>query len=262
MLIRSFFVKVNFCAEPKTTLPTFVDETKARVLYKNFIPENKTIYNPNVFVKEFDSLKYALNCLSQLTFDKKDLEKIKKYGATPIFANGAQALKLAKDNDIKIKFEKVNRDDIHAQWVNAENKIIINDRYKNTKNLAELYAISAAILHELSHAKDKDDTSSIQEELNCLAMNAIAFNNFRNLNPELFKGQNSPIIEDGVELYTNLFFGNDENALAQRIKLKYGDLPPTSPQHPASDFIKKHFINNNSNINKQTSTATTTLQYH
>ena len=63
----------------------------------------------------------------------------------------------------------------------------------------------------------------------------------------LFKNQNAPIIEDGVELYTNLFFGNDENALVKRIKLKYGYLPISNSKHTLSDFAKKHFSQETSN---------------
>lgn len=236
-------MKVNFCAQTKQTATTVPNELAVRNLYKNFISINKPIYDKDVYIKDFSTLNFALNKLSEVSFSKDDIKKIKRYGAKPIFKNGKEALKFAKDNNILITFEKVSSPDIHAQWINIENKIIINDRYKNTRNLAEIYAISAAIIHELAHAKDKDDISSIQEEINCLAMNALAFNAFRNENPDLFKGQNSPIIEDGVELYSNLFLGDNKEALIQRIKLKYGDLATTSENHPASDFVQKEFSN-------------------
>ena len=81
----------------------------------------------------------------------------------------------------------------------------------------------------------------MQEEINCLGMNALAFNEFRKQRPDLFKNQNAPIIEDGVELYANLFFGNDEKALVERIRLKYGYLPSANSKHTESDFVKKYF---------------------
>jgi len=144
-----------------------------------------------------------------------------------------------RKNDIEVVFDKVDTDDIHAQWINSQNKIVINEKYRNTRSMAEIYAISAALFHEISHAKDKDSISSIQEEIDCLAMNALAFNVFLNKHPKIFNGNSSPIIKDGVALYTNLFLGDDKQALMKRIKLKYGDLKLESPNHKASEFAKE-----------------------
>ena len=238
-------MKISFCSSAKYPKSNIANEAMVREVFKDFINPNKPVHNHDVYVKGFDSLKQALDFLAELSFSQKDIDTVKRYGVAPVFKSGAEALLLAQKNNIKIVYDKVSNPDVHAQWVNSDNKVIINDRYKNTKNLAEIYAISAAIFHELSHAKDGDDTTSIQEEINCLGMNALAFNVFRNKRPDLFKNQNAPIIEDGVELYTNLFFGNDENALVKRIKLKYGYLPISNSKHTLSDFAKKTFFTRN-----------------
>lgn len=196
----------------------------------------KIAKNDDVFVKTQNILDVALAELEKLKFDKSDIQKIKRYGANIIFKDGAEAVKHAKENNINIKFDNIDNSDTHAQWENSTNSIIINNRYKNTKNLAEIYAISAAILHELSHSKDNDSFSSIQEEINCLGMNVLAFSAFDRKYPELFKNSNSPIIDNGVKLYADLFLGDDKEALKKRIYEKYGNLLLASSNHPASEF--------------------------
>ncbi len=231
-------MNINFSADVRNN--GFLSfETKARTLYGAFVPASKVFFNPDVYVRNLNVLQIALDCLNHLQFSSDDIKQLAKYGVSPIFKNGSQAIKLAKKRNISIVFDKVSKPDIHAQWVHSKNTIVINEKYKNTRNMAEVYAISAALIHELAHAKDNDGITSVQEEINCLGMNALAFNIFRKKHPKIFSANSSPIIKDGVALYTDLFFGNNENALIDRIKLKYGDLPLESPNHSASDFAKK-----------------------
>ena len=166
-------MNINFCANENKYKPQNQMNFEVSSVYSAFLKPSQISDNSDIFVKKFDSLKYALDCLKELKFNSYDLKKIKDYGVSPIFKDGAEAMEFAKENNIQIVYEPVSCSDVHAQWDNFQNKIIINERYKNTKNLAEIYAISAAILHELSHAKDKDDKSSIQEEINCFCSEKV-----------------------------------------------------------------------------------------
>jgi len=209
------------------------------LLYKDFLPVKTELPMDLYISNNCNPLDLALKYLSDLEFLPDDVEKVKKLGIRQIFKSGKEAVRFAHENNIPIIFDKVDAEDIHAQWLNNRHVIVINDRYKNTKNPAEVYAISAALIHELAHAKDNDSISSVQEELDCLAMNALAFNVFNKKNPALFAKNNAPIINDGVALYTKLFLNGDRKALVDRIKLKYGDLSLESPNHSASAFAKE-----------------------
>ncbi len=231
-------MKIHFSAQTNLTNP-YALERKAQTVYGAFTPTCGKFFNPDVYVKNPDVLDAALNALQEINFEKTDVQKVKKYGVKLIFKNGEEALKYLRENNIEVVFDKVDKDDIHAQWVNSQNKIVINEKYRNTRSMDEIYAISAALFHEISHAKDKDSLSSIQEEIDCLGMNALAFNVFLKKYPKIFNENSSPILKDGVELYTKLFLGDDKQALKKRIKLKYGDLNLESPNHKASKFAKE-----------------------
>ena len=230
-------MKIDFSAQIK--FGSGFDETAIRSVYGKFIPANKDILPADSFEKNTDTLDLALEKLSELNFSKDDIKKIQRYGARPIFKSGREALDFARTNKIPIVFGEVEQPDIHAQWVNDRHVIVINSKYKDNKEPAIVYAISAAIMHELAHAKDGDGISSIQEEIDCLAMNALAFNEYKKKNPQLFKDINLPIIKDGVELYANLFMGNNPKALEERVKSKYGNLPVGSPNHEPKKFAMK-----------------------
>ena len=232
-------MRVSFCSNSHKLKPIVLSETKARNVYSPFLSESKPIHNPDVFIRDIDSLAVAVDHLRTLKFDDSDVKKVKRYGVVPSFRDGAEAVDYARKQGISVVFGPILFYDVHAQWINKTKTVVINDRYQDTRDAADIYAISAALLHELSHAKDGDGESSIQEEINCLGMNALAFSAFRRKNPRVFDGAQSPIIKDGVELYSNLFMGDDENALINRIRLKYGDLPLESPGHAASTFAKK-----------------------
>lgn len=97
-----------------------------------------------------------------------------------------------------------------------------------------ILAISEAMFHEAGHSKDKDGLSSIQEEIDCLALNTLAFRYHSLKYAKVFeKAKDSAIINDGVALYAKLYFDKDPNkqALVNRIIEKYGDLDFTSPNH-------------------------------
>lgn len=185
------------------------------------------------------SLSMALNELSQVTFKKDDIDYVRKIGARPPFLSGYDALRFIRDKNIRIDFDKFKEADIHAQYDFQKNLIKINDRYKNTINFEEILAISEAILHEAGHAKDVDDTSSMQEELDCLSMNVMAHRMFQKKYPSIFDSSKSPIIAEGVRIYCDLFFSPDEEkiGLKKRIKEKYGDLQLGDIKHPPSSFI-------------------------
>ena len=215
------------------------DEAKIKSVYGNFIPSNRAVVLPDSFERNDNVLNEALEKLSTLRFSPKDIKKVKRYGANPVFMSGQEALEFAKSNKIPIVFGKVDLPDIHAQWVNDKHTIVINDAYRMNKEPAVVYAISAAILHELAHAKDGDGISSIQEEIDCLSMNALAFNEYKKQNPKMFENVDLPILKDGVELYTDLFMGNNSKALEERIRLKYGNLQIGSPKHEPQKFALK-----------------------
>ena len=222
-----------------TNFGNFYKETKIKNIFNSFIhPKNLEVSSDN-FVKQSDVLNTALEKLGELEFSKEDIKKVRRFGANPMFLNGKDALDFAKKENIPIVFGEVDQPDIHAQWINDKRMIVINEAYRDNKETAVIYAISSAILHELGHAKDGDGVSSIQEEIDCLSMNALAFNEFKKKNPEIFNKSDLPIIKDGVELYTNLFMGNDKKALEERIRLKYGTLPVGSPNHKPKRFAHK-----------------------
>ncbi len=86
----------------------------------------------------------------------------------------------------------------------------------------------------MGHAKDKDGTSSIQEEFDNLAMNALANRAFERKYGQL--DSDSLIVKDGTKAYANLFFDSDpdKRALIARVNTKYGDLPAGGIKHPPS----------------------------
>ena len=99
----------------------------------------------------------------------------------------------------------------------------------------------------MAHATDDDSISSIQEEIDCLAMNSLAYKAFSKKYKNVFCGGKSKIIKDGVELYANLFFFDNKNNLIKRISEKYGNLALSSPFHPQSKLskeVKDYYLKN------------------
>jgi len=182
-------------------------------------------------------INQAISALKEVKFLPGDMEYMKKLGVNSIFDSGEDAAKLIKDRGIKVEFGPVDGPKVHAQWEENGNKIIINEKYKNTTDKAVILAISEAMIHEAGHAKDNDDLSSKQEEFDCLALNTLANRYHQQTYPEVFANAgNSAILNDGVGLYTKLFFDPDpdKKALKARIMEKYGTLDQESPNHPCS----------------------------
>lgn len=182
------------------------------------------------------NLLTAINHLENLRFDQEDVQHVQSMGVVLPFLSGSDAVKFIKDSNIRVKFAQLSSSNIHAQYDFDSNYILINNLYKNTKNPAEILAISEAILHEAGHAKDQDGVSTIQEEIDCLALNALSHRVLSKKYPHIFDGQSSLIIKEGVCVYANLFFDEDplKAKLNQRLKLKYGQLPVGDLKHPPS----------------------------
>lgn len=156
-------------------------------------------------------------------------------GVTPPFHSGREALQLVQSRGVQVEFGDMGDSPAHAEWQSDRNRIVLNARYRNDTSPATLYALSEAIYHEAGHAwGNGDGHSSIQEELNCLALNTLGYRCHTALDPTYAAAASiSPLIANGVALYSRLFFDPDpyKRALIRRVVEKYGDLPLTSPGH-------------------------------
>lgn len=175
-----------------------------------------------------------------------DEQAIRAMGINPPFRNGRDALNLIQQKNIRVEFGDMGDSPAHAQWIADQNLIMINRRYQNDASVATRYAISEAIYHEAGHASGNgDDQSSIQEELNCLALNTLAYRYHAAMdNRYAMAVSSSPLIANGVALYSRLFFDPDpaKRALIARVVEKYGDLPLDSPFHPAGSSSLAHRV--------------------
>ncbi len=181
-----------------------------------------------------NTLNDAMNELKNIVFSQEDIKHMQNLGVNVRFNSGKEIADFIKNNNIKVEFDKMDCDGAHAQWDKENNRITINDKYKNTNDPVIIIAISEAICHEVGHAKDADDVSSRKEELDCLALNTLANRYHRRAYPKLFKeNSEAEILKNGVNLYTELFFDPDpkKEKLVKRILDKYGDLPVESPNH-------------------------------
>lgn len=181
-------------------------------------------------------LNTAMEELKTIEFSPEDTAFIKRLGSNPPFANGKEAYDFIKDNNIKVKFAKLSSDDIHAQWDINSRSIKINEIYKNTKNKAVVLAITESIFHEAGHAKDLDGESSIQEELNCLALNALAHRVLDKKYPNVYTTGDENIVKKGVTLYADIYFDSDSTKLKNKIQKSYSHLPAGDVLHPANNL--------------------------
>jgi hypothetical protein len=177
----------------------------------------------------------ALHYLGEIRNLPQDEVALSQMGVNILFHCGQDALDLIRQKNIKVAFGDMGDSLAHAQWIKDDNLIMINQKYKNDSSWPNLYAISEAIYHEAGHAgRMGDDRSSIQEEIDCLALNTLAYRYHAATNPQyvLVSGTNR-LIADGVALYAKLFFDPDPNktALVNRVIDKYGFLPTHSPDH-------------------------------
>lgn len=177
----------------------------------------------------------ALGLLGQIHNLPQDELYIRQLGVNPVFQNGQQARQVIQSKGIRVEFGDMGDSPAHAQWMADQNLIMINQRYKGDTSPATLYAISEAIYHEAGHAAGNgDDNSSVQEELNCLALNTLAHRYHTAIDPNYARNVSSNrLLADGVALYPQLFFDADpqKQALVNRMVEKYGDLDLTSPGH-------------------------------
>jgi hypothetical protein len=203
-------------------------------------------------------LKFALNKLAEITHDPADIQHLNSMGIYPPFNSGKEALDLIVNNQVKVNFADFGDSLAHAQYDNANNTISINQKYRGKMTLPMALAIACALYHEAGHAKDRDDVSSIQEELNCLALNVLGYRYQQRYYPDIINNASgdSRLINDGVALYPKLFFDSDpaKTGLINRVSEKYGFLPLTSPNHemknkPLPLIIKEnHVMQNNHNL--------------
>ena len=218
--------------------------------FENFVPEiqlsPKFVDTLSLTKADFDWVKNpiitsALDELRHVVFDSKDVEYIKSLGLEVPFNSGEEAVNFIKKSNLRIGFADTGGDGIHAQYDYTENKILLNKKYQNTSDTADVLALAEAILHESGHAKDNDAESSVQEELNNLGMGALAHRFFEKKYPQIFNNVNTLIVNDGVNVYARIFFDADSNkkALIQRVKQKYGLLPAGDKMHTASPLALK-----------------------
>ncbi len=180
----------------------------------------------------------ALDELRHVVFDPNDVQYIKNLGLEIPFNSGKEAFDFIKSSNLRIGFGDTGAESIHAQYDFTENKILLNKKYQNTADTADVLALAESILHESGHAKDNDAESSIQEELNNLGMGALAHRFFEKKYPQIFNNVNTLIVKDGVNVYAKIFFDDDpeKKALIQRVRQKYGLLPTGDKTHKPSQL--------------------------
>ena len=186
------------------------------------------------------SIEFALNALQEVKFNQEDVTYMNSMGLTLPFLSGKEAIDFLKEKNVRIGYAKMTDPSIHAQYDFEKNFIAINEKYKDTNDFPVILAISEAILHESGHAKDNDDSNSIQEELQCLALNVLAHKYHTALYPSIFENKNENIIREGVELYTQLYFdvNPQKDALIKRVQDKYGFLPAGDEKHLPSPMAQ------------------------
>lgn len=220
----------------KKTPPRFVTPNFSGALQNetqiSFSPKSPIALSPD-WIKDETILK-SFNALKELTFNPNDVVYVQSMGAVLPFKSGQEAASFINKSSARIKFDYLPSPSIHAQYDYEDNVIKINEIYKNTDDPAVIFAIAGAILHEAGHAKEKNSSNSVQEEINCLAMNALSQRTFAKKYPELFKDSDDLIVRDGVCVYADLFFDKDadKRLLIQRLKKKYGFLPAGDFEHP------------------------------
>lgn len=181
----------------------------------------------------------ALSALEGAEYDKLDILYMKSMGINPPFQSGREAVNYLKEQQIPIMYGKFSDKTVHAclgRDEGGKKAVFINAKYKDSTSQPEILATAEAINHELGHAKDNDNSNSIQEELDTLSLNVLCHRAFERKNPGAFNGCDSFIFKEGVSLYPKLFFeyGADKTALKERVADKYGHMQAGDNKHPAS----------------------------
>ncbi len=187
-----------------------------------------------------DTIKHAMNELSKVEFSANDILYMKNLGVNLPFKNGNEAVEYLNSKNIDVMYAKFSNPNVHAclDTTQATPAVLINSNYKDLASFPDILAISEAMFHEAGHAKDEDSDNSIQEEIDCLALNVLAHQHYKKTYPEIFKDQKSPLYFEGVNLYDSLFFDfdPDKKALKQRVSEKYGFLNVSSKNHLGSNL--------------------------
>lgn len=202
-----------------------------------------------------DAIHKAMIELKKLELAPHDYAKMQKIGIKPPFASGKAAYEYIKNQNVRVRFAKLYSPLIHAQWDYNSRSIMLNDIYKKTTDKAVILALSEAIFHEAGHAKDMDSASSLQEELDCLALNAMAHRTHELKYPNTFSNSKENIVKNGVNLYAELFFPPETSlqsaepqaeqiyspydALVSRMRTTYTDLPAGDFLHPPCKLALK-----------------------
>ncbi|MBK8190071.1 MAG: hypothetical protein IPK79_06430 [Vampirovibrionales bacterium] len=181
------------------------------------------------------AIRAALAMMAQIRHLPQDEPYMRALGVDIIFQDGAQALQTLMARGCRIAYGDMGDSKAHAEWRAEENKVIINQKYQGDESPHMLRAISEALYHETGHvARQGDGQASLQEEINCLALNTLAHRYHMATVPGYAQScSQSRLITDGVALYEKLFFDADpsKRALVARIIEKYGDLPPETIDH-------------------------------
>ena len=207
---------------------------------QNYDQSQKGIYVKPIQTtkKQEDTISRALNELRQVEFLPNDVIYMKNLGVNLPFKNGMEAVNYLNSKQINIQYAEFSDRNVHACLDTTEEipVVLINSDYKDLATFPDILAISEAMIHEAGHAKDNDSINSIQEEIDCLALNVLAHQHYKKSYPDVFKNQNSPLYLEGVNLYDKLFFDYDpkKEALKRRVSDKYGYLNTASPYHSAS----------------------------
>jgi len=200
----------------------------------------------------------ALDLLGGIQHIPAEESYLRTLGLSPCFHNGKEALDMIKNNHIQVVFEDMGDSLAHAQWDAEQSKIMVNAKYRGDNSPTTLYAISEALYHEAGHAANVvtdprtgqhynlslggvglkplgDGESSIQEELDCMALNSLAHGHHEATDPAYAQASSSSrLLRDGVQLYYRYLLKDPDpykNAIINRIALKYPDLPLASPGH-------------------------------
>lgn len=218
-------------------------------------PSANPIVNPK---SDQAILGQALNLLGSIRHIPQEEAYLRHLGLSPCFRNGQEALQMIKNNQINVVFGDMGDSLAHAQWMADQRTIMVNQKYRGDNSPATLYAISEALYHEAGHAANVvtdpvtgqphnlsvggngptsigDDESSIQEELDCMALNSLAHGYHEAIDPAYAKAAStSRLLHDGVQLYYRYLLQDPDpfkNAIINRMVNKYGDQPLSSPGH-------------------------------
>lgn len=209
----------------------------------NFSADSRTgIYvNPVQTTKTQEgTISKALDELSKVRFSSNDIIYMQNLGVSLPFKNGSEAVDYLKSKNIDVMYAEFSNPNVHAclDTTQANPAVLINSNYKDLASFPDILAISEAMFHEAGHAKDEDSDNSIQEEIDCLALNVLAHQYYKGAYPDIFKDQKSPLYFEGVNLYDKLFFDFDpeKKALKRRISEKYGFLNVSSKNHAGSQM--------------------------